>query len=138
MQNLDQVTWSSLEDEKRGNFNGAKVQRSVCFILLTLSACGIPLPSHLAYPQDVTTSVDNELDNSSKSYKLVWADEFDGTSVDTSKWEFMLGDGSAFGIPGWGNNELQFYTASNATVKRTSRCERSEKRTGAVVRLTTP
>ena len=47
---------------------------------------------------------------------LVWADEFDGTSVDTSKWEFMLGDGSAFGIPGWGNNELQFYTASNATV----------------------
>jgi beta-glucanase (GH16 family) len=40
---------------------------------------------------------------------LVWSDEFDGTAVDTNKWEFMIGDGSAYGIPGWGNNELQFY-----------------------------
>jgi len=48
--------------------------------------------------------------------ELVWADEFDGTAVDTSKWEFMIGDGSAYGIPGWGNNELQYYTPSNAAV----------------------
>ena len=48
--------------------------------------------------------------------ELVWADEFDGAAVDTSKWEFMIGDGSAYGIPGWGNNEQQYYTASNATV----------------------
>jgi beta-glucanase (GH16 family) len=47
---------------------------------------------------------------------LVWSDEFDGTAVDTNKWEFMIGDGSAYGIPGWGNNELQFYTANNATL----------------------
>jgi beta-glucanase (GH16 family) len=47
---------------------------------------------------------------------LVWSDEFDGTAVDTNNWEFMLGDGSAYGIPGWGNNELQFYTESNASV----------------------
>ncbi len=49
-------------------------------------------------------------------YELVWADEFDGSAVDPSKWEFQLGDGSQFGIPGWGNNELQWYTANNATV----------------------
>lgn len=42
---------------------------------------------------------------------LVWSDEFNGTAVDTSKWEFMIGDGSAYGIPGWGNNELQYYTS---------------------------
>ena len=48
--------------------------------------------------------------------QLVWSDEFDGNQVDTSKWEFMLGDGSQFGIPGWGNAELQYYTTSNATV----------------------
>jgi beta-glucanase (GH16 family) len=47
---------------------------------------------------------------------LVWFDEFNGTDVDTNKWEFMIGDGSAYGIPGWGNNELQYYTANNATV----------------------
>ena len=47
---------------------------------------------------------------------MVWSDEFDGNAVDTSKWEFMLGDGSQFGIPGWGNNEKQWYTTNNATV----------------------
>ncbi len=47
---------------------------------------------------------------------LVWSDEFSGTSVDTTKWEFMIGDGSAYGIPGWGNNELQYYRTNNATV----------------------
>ena len=50
------------------------------------------------------------------SCTLVWSDEFTGTSVDTTKWEFMLGNGSAYGIPGWGNNELQYYTNTNATV----------------------
>ncbi len=48
---------------------------------------------------------------------LVWSDEFDGTSVDTSKWTFQLGDGSEVGLPGgWGNNELQYYQPDNATV----------------------
>ncbi|MEO1087448.1 MAG: family 16 glycosylhydrolase, partial [Acidobacteriota bacterium] len=48
---------------------------------------------------------------------LVWADEFDGTEVDLSKWTFQLGDGAEVGLPGgWGNNELQYYTAENATV----------------------
>ncbi|MEM7434801.1 MAG: glycoside hydrolase family 16 protein [Myxococcota bacterium] len=48
--------------------------------------------------------------------ELVWADEFDGDSVDTSKWELQTGDGTELGIPGWGNNELQWYTEDNATV----------------------
>jgi beta-glucanase (GH16 family) len=48
---------------------------------------------------------------------LVWSDEFDGTEVDLSKWTFQLGDGTEFGLPpGWGNNELQYYRAENATV----------------------
>ncbi|APY08799.1 glycosyl hydrolase family 16 [Winogradskyella sp. J14-2] len=42
---------------------------------------------------------------------LVWEDNFDvdGTP-DASKWIFEIGDGTAQGIPGWGNNELQYYT----------------------------
>lgn len=49
---------------------------------------------------------------------LVWSDEFDGTSVNPANWEFMIGDGTDYGIPGWGNNELQYYTArpENAVV----------------------
>jgi beta-glucanase (GH16 family) len=48
---------------------------------------------------------------------LVWADEFDGTFVDPTKWTFQLGDGTDVGLPsGWGNNELQYYQADNATV----------------------
>ncbi len=48
---------------------------------------------------------------------LVWSDEFDGTEVDLSRWTFQLGDGSEVGLPGgWGNNELQYYQAENATV----------------------
>jgi beta-glucanase (GH16 family) len=47
-----------------------------------------------------------------QEWQLVWADEFDGNSVDESKWNFMLGNGSG----GWGNNELEYYRKENATV----------------------
>jgi beta-glucanase (GH16 family) len=34
----------------------------------------------------------------------VWSDEFDGKTLDTSKWTYDTGGA------GWGNNELEFYT----------------------------
>ena len=45
-----------------------------------------------------------------QTYQQVWADEFNGTAVNTADWVFETGGG------GWGNNEKQFYQASNATV----------------------
>ncbi len=42
-------------------------------------------------------------------WKLVWADEFDGTTVDATKWGYDVGTGS----DGWGNQELQYYTAGD-------------------------
>ena len=45
-------------------------------------------------------------------WQLAWADEFDGTSVDSSKWTFDIGNGAG----GWGNNELQYYTSSPTNV----------------------
>ncbi len=50
-----------------------------------------------------------------EGWALVWSDEFDGTEVDTMKWEFQLGDGCP-DLCGWGNAELQSYSAENATV----------------------
>lgn len=46
----------------------------------------------------------------------LFADEFTGTAVDTSKWEIQTGDGCSYGLCGWGNAELQSYQAANATV----------------------
>jgi len=45
-----------------------------------------------------------------------FADEFNGSAVDTSKWEFQTGDGCSYGICGWGNGELQSYQTANASV----------------------
>jgi len=41
------------------------------------------------------------------NYQLVWADEFNGTAIDATKWSHQTGNG------GWGNNELQNYTNSS-------------------------
>jgi beta-glucanase (GH16 family) len=46
-------------------------------------------------------------------WKLVWADEFDAPGItppDPANWEHMIGNGCNYGICGWGNNELQWYT----------------------------
>jgi beta-glucanase (GH16 family) len=42
---------------------------------------------------------------------LVWEDDFDVPGApDPNTWNIVEGDGTAQGIPGWGNNELQYYT----------------------------
>jgi beta-glucanase (GH16 family) len=48
-------------------------------------------------------------------WTLTWSDEFNGengTSVDSSKWDFNLGNGAN----GWGNNEFEYYTNSTKNV----------------------
>ena len=57
-------------------------------------------------------------------WKLVWSDEFDGTAIDRTKWDFDIGNGffsydANQWINGWGNGELQYYTREpeNAFVK---------------------
>jgi beta-glucanase (GH16 family) len=49
-------------------------------------------------------------------WQLVWHDEFDGAQLDRAYWDFDRGDGSIVGIPGWGNNELQYYTDDERNV----------------------
>ncbi|NNM67135.1 MAG: glycoside hydrolase family 16 protein, partial [Spirochaetales bacterium] len=42
---------------------------------------------------------------------LLWSSEFNGSSINTSKWAFDTGGG------GWGNNELETYTTANASIQ---------------------
>lgn len=52
---------------------------------------------------------------------IVWSDEFDGTALDTNHWTYDIGNGfwvsdPGFWIPGWGNNELEYYTSRTQNV----------------------
>lgn len=77
-----------------------KIAQQALVILTGLTLAG-PVFAQCVYIQDC---------------ELVWWDDFDGTSVDTNKWEFMIGDGSNYGLWRWGNNEKQYYRSENATV----------------------
>jgi beta-glucanase (GH16 family) len=66
----------------------------------------------LSYCSKKITTITNTLPNPtpvptpiSKTYQLVWSDEFDKDGLpDNTKWGYDVGGG------GWGNNELQYYT----------------------------
>lgn len=60
-------------------------------------------------------------------WTLVWADEFDGDAVDRNKWDFDIGNGfydyrSHTWVPGWGNEELQYYTAEPENIVVADSC----------------
>ena len=53
-------------------------------------------------------------------WKMIFNDEFDGASLDTSKWSydegFLLKEDD-INTAGWGNQELEYYTRDNVSVK---------------------
>ncbi|QMV43843.1 carbohydrate binding domain-containing protein [Cohnella cholangitidis] len=53
----------------------------------------------------------------SNPWTLAWSDEFDGNTIDPTKWTFDTTNGASVNIPGWGNNELQYYTSRPDNVK---------------------
>src|SRR3954464_3357121 len=60
--------------------------------------------------KSTSNATSSGLTTTATTYQLVWADEFDGNSVNTANWNFETGGG------GWGNNEKEYYQAANATV----------------------
>ena len=74
----------------------------VIMLIANLSGCS----------QTVTKAPAPEPGKPLEEMKLVWADEFDGDSIDRANWEFETG------AHGWGNRELQNYTdGDNAEIK---------------------
>jgi beta-glucanase (GH16 family) len=60
-------------------------------------------------------------------WRLVWAEEFDDRELDAARWQAQLGNGffhppSGEFVPGWGNGELQYYTADPANVRLENSC----------------
>ena len=56
-------------------------------------------------------SCSHSINPAKSGYTLVWSDEFDNTSIDTSNWTFAKGG------HGWGNHEQQYYTDRNAAIE---------------------
>ncbi len=70
-------------------------KRKLISVLLVLALMIFWLPS-MSVPSEAATN-----------WTLVWSDEFNGSSLNTSNWTAEIGTGSG----GWGNNELQYYTS---------------------------
>ncbi|MCJ7558657.1 MAG: family 16 glycosylhydrolase, partial [Gammaproteobacteria bacterium] len=78
---------------------------AVLVLLAGLTACGgvsdeIPAGNYVPPPME---------------WQLAFADEFDGDTLDAGKWNVETGDGCP-DLCGWGNSELQLYTADNIQV----------------------
>ncbi|WP_088884989.1 glycoside hydrolase family 16 protein [Thermococcus gorgonarius] len=64
-----------------------------------------------------TAQVPAEIQENGRRWKLIWHDEFDGEKVNEDYWTFEIGNGAAYGIPGWGNNELEYYSPNNTRIE---------------------
>jgi len=69
--------------------------------------------------RDITVEITNNRASNSNpaQWQLAWSDEFNsksGTAPDARVWGHEVGDGVAIGNPGWGNDELEYYTDSTS------------------------
>ena len=75
----------------------SKMKRIILFFIVTTIGGGLSIAQ-------------TSKKNISKQWKLVWSDEFNYTGLpDAQKWSY------ATGRSGWGNNELQNYTANDSS-----------------------
>ncbi len=78
-------------------------------------------PPTIPDPPPITTNNVQCSNFSGSTENLIWIEDFvsEVELPDSETWTTIIGNGEEYGIPGWGNNELQFYTESlnNAKVK---------------------
>ena len=84
---------------------------------MSAAPSAIPTPTPVPATPSPAPSVPSGPTSDPATWPLAWSDEFDGpvgAAPDPASWGYDLGDGTAAGIPGWGNNERESYTASTA------------------------
>jgi beta-glucanase (GH16 family) len=123
-----------------GTYRGLIARTLVLATAMSLAACGgggggdssppivspPPPPPAPPPPPVVNVNIDNptltvadnlDVSGDPQSWTLVWSDEFDAAQLDPEVWFFENGDGSQYEIPGWGNNELQWYLEDSAELR---------------------
>ena len=85
------------------------------FLIFLVSSCGgggssailVPPeePPSSPYQAHVCENYDGPMEN------IIWIDDFMDL-VYTNNWIAIIGNGAEYGIPGWGNNENQYYTSN--------------------------
>ncbi len=95
-----------MKTQKPVSYRGFAFALSIASVL-TLNSC---TKNSNAIDFKTTVPISSKFSSTTLTYQLVWSDEFNGTSVDPTNWTFETGGG------GWGNKELEYYQASNATV----------------------
>jgi beta-glucanase (GH16 family) len=86
---------------------------------ITSSSNAEPISSSETVSSSSANNASSNSESSSSSSEvpldpnLLWADEFNGTTINTAHWSFEIGNS------GWGNNEWEYYTdrAENAYIK---------------------
>lgn len=69
-------------------------------------------PYIINYPSGLTLAMNTGVTANGRR-KLVWCDDFDSGVLDPDRWFAETGDGSQYGLNGWGNDELQWYLPRN-------------------------
>ena len=90
-------------------------RQSATFKQLAFIAFGLPLMLLQACGGVDSGTPEGEFVPPVVDWELVFEDNFDGEALDTSKWNIDEGDGCP-DLCGWGNNELQTYSADNISV----------------------
>lgn len=134
----EEIIWESgntniVSIDKEGVITGKKIGSTTIYASLAIDSSvstemNITVVNKTPTPTSSSSSSNNNSSSSSqtdpienenpnpKKYKLNWHDEFDGKSLNMNYWSYQEGDGSQYGIPGWGNSEQQYYSQDNVSV----------------------
>lgn len=134
----EEIIWESgntniVSIDKEGFITGKKIGSTTIYASLAIDSSvstemNITVINKTPTPTSSSSSSNNNSSSSSqtnpienenpdpKKYKLNWHDEFDGNSLNMNYWSYQEGDGSQYGIPGWGNSEQQYYSQDNVSV----------------------
>jgi beta-glucanase (GH16 family) len=99
-----------LDVEGKSTANGANVQQWLWYNTANQRWRFHPVGSGSGYPGDP-----GNLDG--RGWRETWADDFSSGSINPSVYTNQIGNGQAYGLDGWGNNELQYYSTDNTWVE---------------------
>ena len=110
------IKWSSALAGVATVANGKVTAVSKGYTVITAKA---ELPTGGTLSATCVVTVTEPAGASKPGYNLVWCDEFDGASLDTSKWGYQTGTQDKYSDSPtyWGNNEQQYYTQDAVAVE---------------------